>query len=73
MKRLVSSSLALLALLTVTAPALAQHDRDGDYHHWQHGHARHRQWHGRDVTYWNGHWGYWQPRGGAHIFINVPL
>ncbi|HTJ24606.1 MAG TPA: hypothetical protein VMA36_00440 [Candidatus Limnocylindria bacterium] len=87
MKRLLSSSLAALALFALGAPALAQHDdhhdrgnhyayargRDADYQRWQHGQHRYRHWHGRNVTYWNGRWGYWEPRGGAHIFINIPL
>jgi hypothetical protein len=89
MKRLLSSALAAFALFALAAPALAKHDdehhehhdrgnhygwdRDGDYHSWQHGPHRYRHWHGRDVTYWNGGWGYWEPRDGTHIFISIRL
>jgi hypothetical protein len=76
MKQLLSSALVGLALFTFAAPALADRwdgHRDADYSRWQHGHHRFRHWHGRDVTYWNGRWGYWAPRGGVHVFVNVPL
>lgn len=39
-------------------------------------HARWREgqmWHGHRVTDRGGHWGYYQPRNGANIFINIPL
>jgi hypothetical protein len=73
MKRLLASSLALI-ILASASPALAQrHGRDDQYRRWHQGHVRYRHWHGRQVTYWNGRWGYWQPSGGVHVFINVPL
>jgi hypothetical protein len=30
-------------------------------------------WHGHPMHYRNGHWGYYQPRNGVQVFINIPL
>jgi hypothetical protein len=30
-------------------------------------------WNGHHMHYYGGHWGYYQPRNGANVFINIPL
>jgi|GEM_PF-2435176 len=48
--------------------------RDARYWAWQRArYHRYRYWHGRQVTYYNGAWGYWAPQNGLHVFISVPL
>jgi hypothetical protein len=48
--------------------------RDYDYYAWQRmQNRRYRYYHGRQVTYYNGAWGYWAPQNGLHVFISVPL
>ncbi len=48
--------------------------RDDRYYAWQRmQNHRYRYWHGRQVTYYNGAWGYWAPQNGLHVFISVPL
>jgi hypothetical protein len=32
-----------------------------------------QSYHGHRLTNHGGHWGYYQPRNGANIFINIPL
>jgi hypothetical protein len=89
MKRILAS-LATLAFLAVSVPALAQ-DRDNHDHGgamMQHGgppprhnappprrHSYHegQNWNGHHLTNHGGHWGYYQPRNGANVFINIPL
>jgi len=69
-----------LALLT-TAPAFAQHD---DHNHGGHMQQQRRPqprqqyhqgqvYHGHHLQNRNGHWGYYQPRGGSQVFISIPL
>ncbi len=97
MKRILAS-LATLAFLAVSVPALAQdrdnHDHGGPAmeHHgqamehggpaMQHRYAppprRHvyregQVYNGHHLTNRGGHWGYYQPRNGVNVFINIPL
>ena len=66
------------AILSCTAPALAQQNQNA------HASARHmtshrnngvqyRNYRGHRAYQRNGHWGYYQPRNGAQIWITVPL
>jgi hypothetical protein len=90
MKRILAS-LATLAFLAVSVPALAQNQDN----HNNHGHSsmqrggsasrrnappprRHtyhegQVYNGHRLTNHGGHWGYYQPRNGAQVFINIPL
>jgi hypothetical protein len=65
------------AILASTMPALADNNHRGGppprrmamhqrYHEGQ-------NWRGHRLTNRNGHWGYFQPRNGANVFISIPL
>ena len=87
MKRTLAG-LAALAFLAVAAPALAQyhddHDHDRGYDHGRPMYHRmpppqrrrmvyHQIWNGHHMHYYGGRWGYYQPRNGVNVFINIPL
>jgi hypothetical protein len=68
------------AILSCTAPALAQYNN----HNNSHASARHmtshrnntvqyRNYRGHRAYQRNGHWGYYQPRNGVQVWITVPL
>ncbi len=83
-----AAALAML-VLAVPAFAQNHDDHQqghGQMSHGQMGHApmrhapppRHsyhegQNYHGHHLTNHNGHWGYYQPRGGSQIFISIPL
>lgn len=83
MKKLFAGlSAASLIMLALAAPVLAQpQDRnhnDRGRQPMRHAPARQsyhqgQNWHGHRLAYHNGHWGYYQPRNGASVFINIPL
>jgi hypothetical protein len=79
---------ALAALVAVTTlPALAQDHGHGNNgygprhapppppHRMMNRHRYHegQSWNGHRLTNRNGHWGYYQPRNGAQVFISIPL
>jgi hypothetical protein len=92
MKRILAS-LATLAFLAVSLPALAQDrdNRDHDHgrpdmhrggppprHYYAPPPRRHvyregQVYYGHHLTNRGGHWGYYQPRNGVQVFINIPL
>jgi hypothetical protein len=43
--------------------------RNGNPHHYREGQV----WNGHHLANRGGHWGYYQPRNGAQVFINIPL
>lgn len=43
--------------------------RDRSGHEWHQGDV----WRGHRLTYYNGRWGYWQPRNGARFFVQFSL
>jgi hypothetical protein len=49
------------------------------YHHWAPPPRRHpvyyenQVWNGHHMHYYGGRWGYYQPRNGVNVFINIPL
>ncbi len=96
MKRILAS-LATLAFLAVSVPALAQ-DRDNHDHGGpgmqrggppprrdappprrnappprRHMYREGQVYNGHHLTNRGGHWGYYQPRNGVNVFINIPL
>jgi hypothetical protein len=90
MKRILAS-LATLAFLAVSLPALAQ-DRDNRDHgrpdmhrggppprHYyappprRHMYREGQVYNGHHLTNRGGRWGYYQPRNGVQVFINIPL
>ena len=53
-------------------------DRDRnnrDYYRDRRGHEWHQgdTWQGHRLTYYNGQWGYWQPRNGTQFFVQFSL
>jgi hypothetical protein len=77
---------AVAIFLSTALPAFAQdiHDRDHGRNHQQHAppprrHVnahRYREgqmWHGHRLAYRGGRWGYYQPRNGVQVFINIPI
>lgn len=46
-----------------------------DYYRDRRGHLWHEgdTWRGHRLTYYNGRWGYWQPRNGTQFFVQFSL
>jgi hypothetical protein len=87
MKQLLAGALAL-AFLAAAGPVLAQNRDDHGNNQGGHQQSHHQappprhqasryhegqSYHGHRLTNHGGHWGYYQPRNGANIFINIPL
>jgi hypothetical protein len=84
MKRLLSAAAAAAIIITSAVPVFAQNQNDHRRTAPQFRHIPQRQaprqryragqnWHGHRLANRGGHWGYYQPRNGAQVFINIPL
>jgi hypothetical protein len=87
MKQMLAAVGTAVVLLTSAIPAVAEDHHDNNRGHAQYHHAappprrvaaahRYREgqvWHGHHLAYRGGNWGYYQPRNGAQVFIQIPI